>query len=68
MSVSIDPPFVGPSWPAKPAAQIDAIRAQSLLEQGIGNVIAGRMSAADAVKDTHDKIVQVFEEGGIMQP
>jgi multiple sugar transport system substrate-binding protein len=66
--VSVDKPFLGWSWPAAPAAQIDAIRAQSVLEQAVGNAISGRMSAADAVKDGHDKIVQIFEEGGIMQP
>jgi len=66
--ISIDPPFLGASWPAQPAAQIDAIRAQSVLENAVGNAISGRMSAADAVKDAHDKIVQIFEEGGIMQP
>ena len=32
------------------------------------NVISGRMSPADAVKDAHQKIVDIFEEGGIMQP
>jgi len=26
------------------------------------------MSPADAVKDAHQKIVDIFEEGGIMQP
>ncbi|MEO6014392.1 MAG: extracellular solute-binding protein, partial [Devosia sp.] len=66
--ISVENPFLGASWPAQPAAQIDAIRAQSVLEQGVGNAISGRMSAADAVKDAHDKIVQIFEEGGIMQP
>ena len=65
--ISVTDPFLGWSWPAKPAAQIDAIRAQSILEQAVGNAISGRMSAADAVKDGHDKIVQIFEEGGIMQ-
>jgi hypothetical protein len=30
-------------------------------------VIAGRMNPAEAVADAHDKIVQIFEEGGIMQ-
>jgi len=33
----------------------------------VGNAISSRMSAADAVKDAHDKIVQIFEEGGIPQ-
>ena len=66
--VSVEDPFIGPSWPAQPAAQIDAIRAQGVLEQSMGNVISGRMTPADAVADAHQKIVAIFEEGGIMQP
>ena len=65
--VSVPEPFIGASWPADPNAAIDAIRAQGVLEQSVGNVIAGRMSPADAVADAHNKIVQIFEEGGIMQ-
>jgi len=64
--VDIEDPFIGPSWPANPAAQIDAIRAQGVLEQSMGNVIAGRMTPAEAVTDAHNKIVQIFEEGGIV--
>ena len=66
--VSVADPFIGPSWPAQPSAAIDAIRAQGVLEQSLGNVIAGRMQPADAVKDAHQKIVDIFEEGGIIQP
>jgi len=66
--VGVSNPFIGASWPAQPSAQVDAIRAQAILEQAIGNAISKRMTAADAVKDAHDKIVQLFEEGGIMQP
>ncbi len=66
--VSVKDPFIGASWPANPNAAIDAIRAQGVIEQMTGNVIAGRMNPADAVKDAHNKIVQIFEEGGIMQP
>jgi len=66
--VSIENPFIGASWPANPNAAIDAIRAQGVVEQMMANVIAGRMGAADAVKDANQKIVDIFEEGGIMQP
>lgn len=66
--VSTPTPFIGASWPAQPAAQIDAIRAQGILEQSMGNVVAGRMSSADAVADGHQKLVDLFEEGGMMQP
>ena len=66
--VSVAEPFIGASWPAQPSAAIDAIRAQGVLEQSMGNVISGRMQPADAVKDAHQKIVDLFEEGGIIQP
>ena len=66
--VSVKEPFLGSSWPALPSAPIDAIRAQGVVEQMVGNVISGRMSPEDGVKDAHNKIVQIFEEGGIMQP
>jgi len=65
--VGVANPFLGPSWPANPNAAIDAIRAQGVVEQSVGNMIVGRMAPADAVKDAHDKIVQIFEEGGIAQ-
>ena len=66
--VSVTDPFLGQSWPANPNAGVDAIRAQGVLEQSVGNTISGRMSPADAVKDAHQKMVDLFEEGGIMQP
>jgi multiple sugar transport system substrate-binding protein len=65
--VSVPVPFIGPSWPAKPNAAIDAIRPQGIAEQCAGNIIAGRMTPEEAVKDAHDKIVQIFEEGGLPQ-
>lgn len=65
--VSVETPFIGASWPANPSAAIDAIRAQGVLEQSVANMLSGRMSAADAVKDAHQKIVDLFEEGGLMQ-
>lgn len=66
--VSVPEPFLGESWPASPNAAISAIRAQGVFEQSIANAISGRMSPADAVKDAHQKMVDIFEEGGIMQP
>ena len=66
--VTVPDPFIGQWWPANPNAAIDAIRAQGVLEQSVGNMIAGRMTPAEAVKDGHDTMVQIFEEGGIMQP
>jgi multiple sugar transport system substrate-binding protein len=65
--VSVEDPFIGSSWPAQPNAAIDAIRAASIPEQMIANITSGRMNPADAVKDAHQKIVDIFEEGGISQ-
>jgi multiple sugar transport system substrate-binding protein len=66
--VSVTNPFLGETWPAKPAPQFGAIRASGLIEQSVGNAIAKRMTPAEAVQDAHNKIVELFEEGGIMQP
>lgn len=66
--VSIEEPFIGNSWPAQPNAAIDAIRANGIVEQMAGNVISGRMTPSEAVTDAHQKIVDIFEEGGILQP
>ena len=60
-------PFLGESWPAEPNAAIQAIRAQGIVEQSIGNLIAGRMSPEEAVADAHQKMVNLFEEGGLAQ-
>lgn len=65
--VSVTNPFLGQSWPANPNAGIDAIRAQGVLEQSVANAISGRMTPADAVRDAHQKMVDIFEEGGMMQ-
>ena len=66
--VSVENPFLGQSWPANPNAGVDAIRAQGVVEQMVANAISGRMTPADAVKDAHQKMVDIFEEGGMMQP
>lgn len=55
-------------YPAEPNAAIDAIRAQTTMEQTVANIISGRMTPAEAVADGHRKMVNIFEEGGIMQP
>jgi multiple sugar transport system substrate-binding protein len=66
--VSVATPFLGETWPAQPAPQFGAIRAQGIIEQSVGNAIAKRMTPAEAVADAHQKIVDLFEEGGIVQP
>ena len=59
--------FYGNSHPAKPNALVDQIIAAAIPSQMMANVTANGMSAKDAVKDAHDKIVQIFEEGGVKQ-
>jgi multiple sugar transport system substrate-binding protein len=66
--VSVEEPWIGHSWPAAPNAAIDAIRAASVPEQMMANVISGRMTPAEALTNAHNQIVDIFEEGGIMQP
>lgn len=59
--------FYGRSNPAKPSALIDAIDAAGITSQMMANITNGTMGVEDAVKDAHDKIVQIFEEGGVPQ-
>ncbi|HEX2619719.1 MAG TPA: extracellular solute-binding protein [Phototrophicaceae bacterium] len=59
--------FFGRSHPAKPNALIDSIDGAGITSQMMANIISGGMSVEDAVKDAHDKIVQIFEEGGVPQ-
>ncbi len=60
--------YDGISYPAEPSAAIDAVIAAAIPSQMMSNVTTGRMSAEEAVRDAHQKIVDIFEEGGIMQP
>jgi len=66
--VSNPDPYVGASWPAEPSAAIDALRAASIVEQMMANITSGRMTPEEAVAEAHNQIVNIFEEGGIMQP
>jgi multiple sugar transport system substrate-binding protein len=59
--------FIGYSWPANPNSAIDAIRAQGILEQGVATMLSGQLSPADAVAETHQLIVDLFEQGGLPQ-
>src|SRR5262249_9820755 len=59
--------FYGRSHPAKPSALIDAIDGAAITNQMMANIVNNGMSVKDAVKDAHDKIVQIFEEGGVKQ-
>jgi len=59
--------YTGTSYPADPSAAVDGVITTAIPSQMMTNVISGKMSAEDAVKDAHDRIVQLFEEGGLPQ-
>jgi multiple sugar transport system substrate-binding protein len=59
--------YYGRSHPAPPNALIDAIDGAAITSQMMANVVNGTMTAAEAVEDAHNKIVQIFEEGGVPQ-
>jgi multiple sugar transport system substrate-binding protein len=60
-------PYLGRSHPAQPSALIDAIDGAAITSQMMANITTGKMSPKDALKDAHDKIVTIFEEGGVPQ-
>jgi multiple sugar transport system substrate-binding protein len=59
--------YTGTAYPADPSAAIDGVLSTAIPSQMMTNVTTGKMSAEEAVKDAHDKIVQLFEESGIPQ-
>lgn len=59
--------YYGRSHPAQPNALIDAIDGAGITSQMMANAISGGMTAAEAVEDAHNRIVQIFEEGGAPQ-
>lgn len=60
-------PYFGQSHPAPPNALVGQIDAASITSQMMVNAISGAMTPEEAVQDAHNKIVQIFEEGGAMQ-
>jgi len=59
--------YTGTAYPANPSAAVDNVLATATPSQMMINVTSGKMSAEDAVKDAHNKIVQLFEEAGYPQ-
>ena len=66
--LDVKTPFVGTSWPASPSAAIGAIGGQAVATTMMAYVNSGQMTPAEAVKDAHNKIVKIFESGGMKQP
>jgi multiple sugar transport system substrate-binding protein len=59
--------YTGTSYPADPSAAIDSVLSTAIPSQMMTNVTTGKMSVEEAVKDAHNKIVQLFEESGLPQ-
>ena len=59
--------FTGVAYPADPNAAIDAVLPAAIPSQMMANVLNGSMTAEEAVLDAHNRIVQLFEEGGLPQ-
>jgi multiple sugar transport system substrate-binding protein len=59
--------YTGTAYPADPNAAVDGIIAAAIPSQMMANVTTGKMTAEEAVKDAHDRIVQLFEEAGLPQ-
>lgn len=59
--------YTGFAYPAQPNAAIDAWFATGFLSEMMANVITGKMSAAEAVKDATERGIAIFEEKGLPQ-
>jgi multiple sugar transport system substrate-binding protein len=62
-----DEPYFGMTHPAPPNALAGQIDAAAITSQMMANVTTGAMTPEEAVLDAHNKIVQIFEEGGAPQ-
>jgi multiple sugar transport system substrate-binding protein len=59
--------YYGLSHPALPSPLHDAVNAQAVTSQMMANIISGGMTPEEAVADAHNRIVQIWEEGGVPQ-
>jgi multiple sugar transport system substrate-binding protein len=59
--------YYGLSHPALPSPLHDAVNAQAVLSQMMANIISAGMTPEEAVADAHNRIVQIWEEGGVPQ-
>ena len=59
--------YTGTAYPADTNAAIDGVLPAAIPSQMMANVLNGSMTAEEAVKDAHDRIVAIFEEGGLPQ-
>jgi multiple sugar transport system substrate-binding protein len=59
--------FYGLSHPALPSPLHDAVNGQAVMSQMMANVVTGGMTPEEAVADAHNRIVLIWEEGGVPQ-
>jgi multiple sugar transport system substrate-binding protein len=59
--------YTGFSYPADPNPATAAAEASAFQSEMMANVISGKMTAEQAVKDATDKLVRIFEELGLPQ-
>jgi multiple sugar transport system substrate-binding protein len=59
--------YTGFAYPAQSNAAIDAWFATGFLSEMMANIITGRMTAEEAVKDATEKGIAIFEEKGLPQ-
>ena len=59
--------YTGFAFPAQTNAAIDASFATGFLSAMMSDIITGKKSVEDSVKENHDKIVAIFEEKGFSQ-
>jgi multiple sugar transport system substrate-binding protein len=59
--------YYGLSHPALPSALHDAVNGQAIMSQMMANIVTGGMTPEEAVADAHNRIVTIWEEGGVPQ-
>ena len=59
--------YYGLSHPALPSPLHDAVNAQAVMSQMMANIVSSGMTPEEAVADAHNRIVAIWEEGGVPQ-
>jgi multiple sugar transport system substrate-binding protein len=59
--------YYGLSHPALPSPLHDAVNGQAVMSQMMANILTGGMTPEEAVADAHNRIVVIWEEGGVPQ-
>jgi len=57
----------GYSFPQSPSAGYDSVKSQFLMPDMMSDILLKKAKVADAVKETHDRMVKVFDQFGLKQ-